>query len=145
MPSPFSGDHFSINYFYQTYPPGIIFCHRPLNSLSAWTNDSASRHGAPRPNQKHQHISKLKLTDGYRKRLSESRAVNQNVRNFPDLSVQLFSSLASSPLKYYLDGRILNRLYKSNRNPNKQNQTKHGDRRLKNTMVYQRDIDLPIS
>ena len=38
----------------------------------------------PRRNTKHQHTSKLKLTDGYRKRLSGSRTINQNVPKMPD-------------------------------------------------------------
>ena len=42
---------------------------------------------------KHQHIMNNKLTSGYRKRLSESRADKQNVKKFPDF---LFVILVAS-------------------------------------------------
>ena len=47
----------------------------------------------PRRNQNHQRISKNKLTSGYRKRLSGSRAIKQNVKCFPDF---LFAILTAS-------------------------------------------------
>ena len=62
---------------------------------------------------KHKHIMKNKLTSGYRKRLSGSRADKQNVKNFPDFRLSNFHALTVRPLQYYLDGGILNRLYKS--------------------------------
>ena len=59
----------------------------PTNSISNKFS------GAPGGYQKHQHISKNKLTGGYRKRLSGSRAVITNVEFFPGF---LFVKLTAS-------------------------------------------------
>ena len=58
-------------------------------------------------------ISKPKLTSGYRKRLSGSRAGSQNVTEMPENPVTMFSASRPGPLEYYLDGGYLNRLDKS--------------------------------
>ena len=66
----------------------------------------------PRANQNHHHIPKNKLTDGYRKRLSGSRAIKQNVKLFPGTSVRHLDRFDAPGLeKYCLDGRQI-RLYK---------------------------------
>ena len=54
--------------------PTLRYANSTLNKFSQ----------TPRPNQNHKHISKNKLTSGYRKRPLESRTVKQNVEFFPD-------------------------------------------------------------
>ena len=59
-----------------------IFCAHELTL--AGTNSMSNKFSqTPRANQNHQHISKNKLTSGYRKRLSGSRAIKQDVIFFP--------------------------------------------------------------
>ena len=57
------------------------FCaHEPILSGANSMSNKCSQ--TPRANHNHQYISKSKLTGGYRKRSSGSRAIKQNV-NFP--------------------------------------------------------------
>ena len=65
--------------------------HEPTLTGANSTSNKFSQ--TPRANHNHQHISKNKLTSGYRKRLSGSRAIKQNVKKIPDF---LFVILAAS-------------------------------------------------
>ena len=67
---------------------------------------------ASRTIRHHEHIMKNKLTGGYRKRLSGSRAINENVKSFPEFLV--VTGAASTPrLKKRVAWTVRqNRLYK---------------------------------
>ena len=77
------------------------------------TNSTSNKFsGAPRGNQNHQRISKNKLTDGYRNRLSRSRAVVTNVEFFPDF-LFVVSTASTPPVKKSIAWtERQNRLYK---------------------------------
>ena len=68
--------------------------HHPPTSTLDFANSMSNKFSqTSRANPNHHHISKNKLTGGYRKRLSGSRAIRQNVKFFPDF---LFVILVAS-------------------------------------------------
>ena len=79
------------------------FCaHEPTLSYNNSVPNNFSK--TPRANQNHQHISKNKLTGGYRKRLSGFRAGSQNVTKMPENSVHHFLAPRTHRREYFLDG-----------------------------------------
>ena len=82
-----------------TFSVAFFGAHEPtLTGANSMSNKFSQ---TPRANHNHQHISKNKLTGGYRKRSSGSRAIKQNVDFFPDF---LFAILTASTPRL---GRIL--------------------------------------
>ena len=78
---------------FSAHEPCIFCAHEPtLMHTNSMSNKFSQ---TPRANQNHHHISKNKLTSGYRTRSSRSRAIKQNVNFFPGFPFVILT--ASTP------------------------------------------------